>query len=130
MVNCALNFEDVSGDAWYTETVRWAASEGVVNGYGNGKFGPNDPVTREQLATMLYRYERTYGNGGFTGNWMFLLDFTDREKISAWSYEALCWMTMNHVIQGKGGKTLNPQGRATRAETAAMLQRYIQAAEQ
>ncbi len=76
---------------------------------------------------MLYRYEQKFGKGGFTGMWMFRLDFTDINQISEWSYEALCWMTMNKVITGKEDKVLDPQGQATRAE-AAMVQRYIQTA--
>ncbi len=93
-------------------------------GYGDGRFGPNDAITREQLAAMLYRYEQKRGSGGFTGAWMFLLDFADREEVSGWAYEAMCWMTMNHVIQGKGNRILDPRGYAARAEAAAMVQRY------
>jgi len=126
VVNYALRYDDVAEGIWYTEAVRWAASEGIVTGYGNGKFGPNGPITREQLAAMLYRYERKYGAGGFTGSWMFLLDFTAAGKISSWADEAMRWMTMNKIIQGKGSKALDPQGNTARAEVAAMLQRYIQ----
>ncbi len=125
VVNYAMSYEDVEQNVWYTEAVRWAASEGIAIGYGNGRFGPNDPTTREQLATMLYRYEQKYGGGGFTGEWMFLLDFTDRGEVSDWAYEAMCWMTMNHVIEGKGNKVLDPQGKATRAEVATAIARYI-----
>ncbi len=78
---------------------------------------------------MLYRYEQTQG-GGFAGNWMFLLDFQDRDKVSRWAYEAICWMTAKGVMTGKGGNVLDPQGRATRAEAAAVLQWYLQAAGQ
>jgi len=65
-------------------------------------FGPKDPIIREQLVTMLYRYEQRYG-GGFTGSWMFLLDFADRQEFSEWAYEAVCWMRRNHMVEGKGG---------------------------
>jgi len=68
---------------------------GLVNGYGNGEFGPDAPITREQLAAMLYRYEQKYG-GGFTGSWTFLPDFTDRDQISEWAHESLCWMLSNN----------------------------------
>ena len=123
-VNYLMQYDDVPPNAWYTEAVRWAASEGVVNGYGNGKFGPNDPIIREQLAVMLYRYEQR--SGGFTGNWMFRLDFTDAADISDWAYEAACWCNMNGIINGKGNGILDPKGQATRAEAAAMLMRFLE----
>ncbi len=117
-------FDDVAPDMWYTNAITWAAAQGIVGGYGNGLFGPNDNITREQLAVMLYRREQIQG-GGFKGNWMFLLDFIDREEVGDWAYEAMCWMTMNGVISGKGNKILDPKGLATRAQAAAMLQRYL-----
>ena len=126
VVNYLMTFTDVDASLWYAEAVRWAASEGIIKGYGNGTFGPNDSVTREQLAAMLYRYEQSRG-GGFTGSWMFLLDFTDRDQVDDWAYEAMCWMTMNGVITGKGGGILSPKGQATRAEAAAMLMRFCKA---
>lgn len=125
-VNYAMSFKDVDEGEWYTEAIRWAASERIVTGYGGGSFGPDDPITREQLAVMLYRCEQKYGGGGFTGSWSFLLDFTDRDQISEWAYEALCWTTMNKIIEGRGDKVLDPQGKATRAEAAAMIQRYCE----
>jgi len=122
VVNYLMTFDDVDADMWYTEAVRWAASEGIVYGYGDS-FGVNDPITREQLAAILYRYEQRNG-GGFKGMWMFLLDYNDRAEISEWAYEAMCWMTMNDVISGKPGNILDPKGNATRAELAVMLQKY------
>ncbi len=124
-VNYALQYDDVAEETWYTEAVRWATSEEIVAGYGNGKFGPDDPITREQLATMLYRHEQKYGSGGFTGMWMFLLDFADADQVSDWADEAMHWMTMNKVVTGKGDKILDPKGQATRAEAAAMLFRFL-----
>ncbi len=121
-----IPYPDVPDGTWYTEAVRWATQEGVVKGYGDGNFGPADPITREQLAAMLYRYEQKFGSGGFTGSWMFLLDFHDADQVNPWASEAVHWMTMHKVIQGKDDKTLDPQGQATRAEAAAILQRYIQ----
>ncbi len=124
-VNYALPYDDVAEGVWYTEGVRWATSAGVALGYGNGKFGPNDPITREQLAAMLYRYEQTL-NSGLTGDRTSLMDFNDMDKISDWAYEAMCWMTTNGIIEGKGNKTLDPQGLSTRAEVAAVLMRYCE----
>ena len=123
VVNYLMNFEDVSQDAWYAEAVRWAASEKLISGY-NGKYMPDDNITREQTATILYRYIQSKG-GGFTGLWMFLLNFDDRADVSEWAYEAMCWMTMNGLIEGYNG-VLNPGGPTTRAEIAAILQSYYE----
>ena len=121
VVNYLMQFEDVKSDFWYTEAIRWAAAEKIVEGH-DGKFDPDGAITREQLATILYRYEQ-YKNGGFTGAWMFYLNYPDNAEISSWAYEALCWMTMNGVISGSDGKLL-PKGSATRAQIAMVLYRY------
>lgn len=118
-------FDDIADGSWYEEAVYWAAGEGIVSGYGNGLYGPNDPVTREQLATILYRYAQSKGQG-FTGDWMFLLDYADRAEVSAWAYEPMCWMTMKGIINGTGNGMLDPKGCATRAQVAAMLQRFCE----
>jgi len=115
-------FVDVPEYQWYTEAIEWAASKGVVEGW-NGKFDPMSEVTREQLATILYRYVQFKG-GGFTGAWMFLLDYADRENISEYAYEALCWMTMNGIMEGRGERILDPTGNATRCEAAVVLMRF------
>ena len=122
--NYAMPFRDVDQSAWYAEAVRWAAAQGILNGYSAETFGPNDPVTREQLAAILYRYAQSKG---FTGSWMFLLDYADRAEISDWAYEAMCWMTMKGILNGTGSKMLEPRGSATRAQVAAMIQRFSEA---
>lgn len=124
VVNYAMPFTDVEGSTWYTEAVRWAASEGVVTGTSATSFAPDAPVTREQFATILYRYAQSEGQG-FTGAWAFRLDFDDADAVSDYAYEALCWMTMHGVIEGDGAN-LHPQDSAIRAEAAAMLMRFIQ----
>ncbi|MBR3559910.1 MAG: S-layer homology domain-containing protein [Oscillospiraceae bacterium] len=121
VVNYAMDFADVESDTWYTEAVRWANAEGIVEGDGSN-FNPNGAVTREQLATMLYRYAQ-YKGQGFTGMWAFPLNYSDAESISDWAYEPMCWMTMNGVINGIDGN-LVPAGNATRAQVATMLMRY------
>ena len=119
----AAGFADVPADTWYTEAVAWAAENGIVPGYDADTFGPDDPVTREQLATILYRYAKDKGYG-FTGFWSFRLDFDDADEVSDWAYEAMCWMVMEGVIQGMGNNKLAPKSNATRAQVAAMLMRY------
>ena len=121
-ITAANPFEDVAEGSWYTDAVIWAAENNIVSGYGNGKFGPNDNITREQLAAILYRYEQSKG-GGFVGAWMFLLDYPDAAEISSWADEAMHWCVMNGIINGKDGK-LVPGGDASRAEAATMLMRY------
>lgn len=124
VVNYALPFDDVTEGTWYTEAVRWAASEGIVTGTTETAFAPDSPVTREQFATILYRYAQSKGQG-FTGTWAFQLDYADADKVSEYAYEAMCWMTMQGVIEGDSAN-LNPQGQATRAEAAAMLMRFCE----
>ena len=122
-VNYAMTFEDVPSEQWYTEAIRWATSTGIVTGYSDTAFGPNDNVSREQLAAILYRYAQSKGEG-FKGEWMFLLDYPDAADVSDWADEAMHWMVMNQIINGMGDGTLNPKEDATRAQVATMLMRY------
>jgi len=124
VVNYLIPFTDVSADMWYTEAIRWAESEKIVKGYSATTFGTDELITREQLAAILYRYEQSKG-GGFTGMWMFLLDFSDRADVSEWAYEAMCYMTMKGVILGKQNDVLAPKAYATRAETAQIIKNYL-----
>ncbi len=126
VVNYLMTYGDVSEGDWYAEAIRWATSEGVVDGYDNGNFGPNDKITREQMAKMLYNYEKKYGDGGFTGEWMFPLPFADTAKINDWAYEAVAWCYMNGVINGKDGNVFDPAGNALRCELAKALTVYNQ----
>ena len=123
VVNYAMDFTDVEDGMWYTEAIRWAAANEIVTGYGDGRFGPTDPLTREQLATILYRFAKAKGLG-FTGLWAFPLTFDDASDVSDWAYEAVCWMVMQGVIQGTGNNKLSPKGMASRAQVATMLMRY------
>ena len=119
----ASAFADVAGDAWYADAVAWAAEAGAVNGTSAETFDPDAPVTREQLAAILYRYAQAQGKG-FTGAWAFPLSFTDAAEVSEYAYEPMCWMTMNGVINGMGDGTLAPKDNATRAQIAAMFMRF------
>lgn len=118
----AIEFSDINLSAWYVNAIRWAYAEGIMDGYGEGLFGPDDPITREQLATILYRHAKSNGKG-FTGTWMYKLDFSDAPAVSSWANEAMHWMVMNGVINGKDGYLI-PGGNASRAEAATMLMRY------
>ena len=120
VVNYLLQYGDVSTGTWYTEAVRWATSQGIVGGYGNGNFGPNDPVTREQLAVMLWRYS---GSPAATNK---ELHFDDTDEISGFALEAMRWAVENGIINGYGDGRLGPQGRATRAQVAQMLKNFLE----
>lgn len=116
-------FTDVPAGAWYADAVNWASANGIVTGYGDGLFGPNDSITREQLATVLHRYAQSEG-GGHIG--YFPLDFTDASDISDWAVEPMRWCVMSGIIEGKNGNILKPQGYSTRAEAAAILTRFCE----
>lgn len=119
-VNYLLTFSDVAGEAWYTEAIRWATSQGIVGGYGNGMFGPNDPITREQLAVMLWRY---VGSPAATNK---ELHFNDADEISGFALEAMRWAVENGILNGYGDGRLGPQGQATRAQVAQVLKNFIE----
>lgn len=111
-------FTDVATDTWYTNVVVWASAEGIVGGYGDGRFGPNDNITREQLAVMLWRYaEEPVASMELT--------FSDTSQISSFARPAICWAVENGILNGKGGNILDPKGFATRAEVAQMLKNYL-----
>ncbi len=118
-VDYLLDFSDVAGGTWYAEAVRWAASQGIVGGYGDGTFGPNDPITREQLAVMLWRYS---GSPAASKE----LYFNDEREISGFALEALCWAVENGILNGGGAGRLGPQEQATRAQAAQMLKSFIE----
>ncbi len=119
-----LDFTDVTEGAWYTEPLRWAVGADVVLGYGNGMVGPNDPITREQLAAMLYRYAQSQGSG-FTCQWAFRMNYADIDEISSWAWEAVCWCNMNGILNGDDTKHLNPAQHASRAHIAQMMMNYL-----
>lgn len=125
VVNYLMDFSDVPDNAYYTEAVRWAASEGIVGGYGGGRFGPNAPITREQFAVILYRYAQKMGYD-VTGR-ADLTGYTDFPQVSGYALEAMCWAVDSGIITGTSGTTLTPQGHATRAQAAAMLTRFAEA---
>lgn len=120
----AASFTDVASGAYYANAVAWANANGIVSGYGSGKFGPNDKVTREQLAAILYRYAqyKKYDVSGANS----LDGYTDAQSVSSYAVPALQWANAAGVITGKSGSKLDPKGNATRAEVAAMLMRFCE----
>ena len=120
IVGSPMDYDDVKAENWYGEAVRWADSAGVVTGYGNGKFGPNDTITREQMATMLWRYA---GSPKVDGS---LSAFTDGAQTSSWAQSAMIWAVEQGLITGVGNDRLEPRGQATRAQAATILMRFAQ----
>ena len=118
------SFTDVENGKWYTEAITWAAEKDITEGYGNGIFGTNDPVTREQLAGFFYNYAKYKGyDTKVTG---YIDRFTDKGDISDWAVDAMKWAVGYGLIEGKDNNILDPQGYATRAEFAAMLHRFVE----
>ena len=117
------DFNDVESGRWYTGAVAWAAEKEIVKGYGNGKFGPNDPVTREQLAAILYRYTQYKGWSTTTasGN---LDGFKDAASVSSYAVDAMNWAVDEGLLKGANNK-LSPKSNATRAQVAAIIHRYL-----
>ena len=109
------SFSDVPSGVWYASAVRWMAAQGIAGGYGDGRFGPDDSITREQLAVMLWRY---FGSPAATAQ---TLQFSDAAQASGWAVDALLWASEKGVLKGKGGNVLDPKGLTTRGEAAQML---------
>ena len=118
------SFTDVEAGKWYADAITWTAENGIFAGYGKDKFGPDDPITREQLAAIFYRYADYKGyNLTVKGN---LDKFKDADKVTDYAKTALQWAVGSGLMKGKSGNLLDPQGTATRAEIAAMLHRFIE----
>lgn len=123
-VSGGSGFTDVPEGQWYSSAVAWAAEHNIVNGYGNGKFGPNDSITREQLAAILYRYAQFCGRDVTAA--ADLSGFTDAPQISAWAKTALAWANAEGLINGRTETTVVPAATASRAELAAILHRFCE----
>lgn len=122
----AASFTDVASGAYYANAVAWANVNGIVSGYGSGKFGPNDKVTREQLAAILYRYAQYKKYDVSVGEDTNILSYDDAQSISSYAIPAIQWACGAGVVTGKSGSKLDPKGNATRAEVAAMLMRFCE----
>ena len=124
-VDYLMDFSDVDPAAYYAEAIRWATSEGIAGGYGGGVFGPDDPITREQLATILYRYAQHEGLAAVTLE-ENLAGYADADRISPFAVQAMNWAVGQGLINGTSATTLSPSGSATRAQVAVILMRFCQ----
>lgn len=122
----AANFSDVQADAWYAEAVGWAATNKVVTGYADGTFRPNAAVTREQAAAILYRYAQSKDIDVSVGENTNILSYVDVQQASEYAIPALQWAVGAGVLNGKNDSRLAPTGTATRAEIAAIMQRWCE----
>ncbi len=112
-------FSDVDGLAWYAKAVSWATEAGIVNGTSATSFDPEGKITREQIATMLYRY----ADNGATADQAVLDQFVDGDEVSEWAAKEMAWAVEHGYMNGRGNNDLQPQGTATRAEIAALAVR-------
>ena len=120
------SFSDLADGAWYTDAVTWAASQGIVDGYGGGLFGPDDNITREQLASILYRCAQARGDDVSVGEDTNILSYSDAADVAEYAISAMQWACGAGVITGISESALAPRGEATRAQTAAMLMRFCE----
>lgn len=125
----ASNFSDVAVGTWYADAVAWAAANGVVNGISETTFAPNNPITREQFAAILYRYVQLKGYDVSVGENTNILSYADADQISEYAIPAMQWACGSGLITGDTATTLNPKGNATRAEAATILMRFCESVE-
>lgn len=121
----SAGFTDVADNDWYATAVNWAASEGIVNGFEDDTFRPNAPITREQMAAILYNYADYKGYD--VSARADLSDYADAASISSWAEDVLAWANAEGLINGMTATTIDPQGATTRAQTAAMFERFLTA---
>ncbi len=122
-------FEDVPVGQWYSDAIAWSAFKGIVDGYGNGKFGANDAITREQMVTIMYRYAKYKGCDVSIGENTNILSYDDAFDVADWAIPAMQWACGSGMLQGiADGSEMNlvPQGNANRAQAAAILQRFCE----
>lgn len=117
-------FADVAKGAYYAEAIAWAAENGIVSGYDADTFGPNDPITREQLASILFRYAKFKGYDVSVGENTNILSYKDAEEISEYAIPAMQWACGAGIMSGNTDGTLNPDGQAQRSHAAQMLMKF------
>lgn len=116
-IGLSIPFDDVSEDAWYAEAVRWAVSQGIVTGYSDDTFAPDDTITREQMVTMLYRY--ALKTGAVTKD--YELSFTDASAVNSWAQDPVAWCAGVGIVEGRGGNSFAPAETSLRAELAKIM---------
>lgn len=119
-----IPFADVPAGQWYSNAINWAAANGIVDGYGDGKFGPDDTITREQMAAILYRYASYKGYS--VSDLANLTGYTDAASVSEWASTAMRWAVAEGLIEGTNATTLSPSGDSTRAQVATILMRFCE----
>ncbi len=113
-------FTDIVFNSWYEKAVIWASNNAIVTGVTDTEFMPDDPISRQEMVSILYRYIETNG-GGFTGVWAYKLPYDDANLVELWAYEPMSWFIMNDFISGVGDNKLDPNGSATRAQVATIF---------
>jgi hypothetical protein len=121
------DFSDIPANAWYADAISWASSAGVVTGYEDGTFAPSTEVTREQLVAMLYRYAKYIGQDVTAS--ASLDAFKDSASVAGYAKAPMQWAVANGFIKGNDANALNPKGNATRVEAAAIIARFVEAAQ-
>ena len=124
-VSTASGFADVAEDMYYAGPIAWASANGIVTGYDESAFGPNDPITREQMAAILYRYAQYKGYDTAAGG-MAIREYADYEEISQYAITAMAWANGEGLVTGTSAATLSPKGSATRAQVATIFQRFME----
>ena len=122
----AASFTDVPDGQWYSDAVNWAAGEGIVNGVGGNRFAPDDNVSREQIATILYQYVLSTGETA-EADASVLSGYGDSASVHSWAADGMAWAVGEGIITGKPGSLLAPTDSATSAEVATMLMRFLSA---
>ena len=126
-VNKSIPFSDVDMSSWYANAVIWAQQNGIVSGVTENEFAPDSNITREQIATIMYRYAQYKRYNVSVGENTNILSYDDAESISEYAIASMQYAVGSGLINGKTNLTLNPKDNATRAEIAAILQRFIEA---
>ena len=118
------NFADVPAGQWYTDAVAWAAENNIVSGVSENKFAPNEDITREQMALIIYRFAKMQGYD--VEDSADLSQFADTDDISDWALDAIRWANKTELVNGTSETTLSPKATATRAQVAAILMRFCE----
>ena len=124
VVNVPIKFVDVPAELWYSEAVRWAASEGIVIGVTEELFKPEDNITREQMAAIIFRYAQ-YKKVAPEGAWAIKVDYPDLNTVAEYALEPLMYCTLKKLMVGRDGGAFEPRSDATRAEIAVIFHRFL-----